>query len=419
MAAPQWVRDPIDPSKPKKWAGGRLKLVGGRELFVIERQVGPTKFSITLDTTDPDEALAELALFNRAPASYRSPAKVRAEAVERASMLTGVVWTDTLVDDFIRVCQARAKRGELSDRYVRYTLDFYLGEWTKALAGRDLRSLRLVDLRAALKRWKGVAEDKRITALKAFTAWLRQEGKLDRSEDPTLDLVVPQAQASKDVRDRSYPIPLVEALYREITLQPVRDAVLLRAKTGMHHTEIQRLRTAELRELNDPSGIHGMIVFFHAKKDAEHAVSVDAQTFAAAQRMAKGAPDHKTTWKHLNLALAEVAKSQPELRRQLRAARVQPEMLRHSFSTWARKFGTEVKPASQTGVPLAKVSETMGHTSKRTTAKHYLGDHVREMIRIPISLSHPDDPAIAPPSPLQTERPSAPPSRGASAAATG
>ncbi len=408
MAAPQWAREAD--GKPKKWAGGRIKLVGGVEKFVIERQVGPTKFTVTLETSDLDDARAELALFNRSPASYKSPTKHRTEAVARAATLIGVVWTDELVSEFLRFAQAKAKRGDLSDRYVRFTLEKYLADWTGVLGGKDMRSLRLGDLRQALKRWKGVAEDKRIVSLKAFTAWLRQDGKLERSEDPTLDLIVPQAVPSKDVNDRAYPIPLVEALYKEITLQQVRDVVLLRAKTGMHHTEVQGLKKAELREIDDPSGIAGMVTFHHKKKKEEHAISLDAQCFAAALRLAPGAPDHKTMWKHMNLALQALP---PNVRKLARSVRVQPERLRHSFGTWAKTVGSVVTPLNQAGVPLAIVSERMGHLNKKTTAGHYLGDYVREMIAIPIKLEHDDDPAIAQPEKSKASRPSAQRRRGA------
>lgn len=390
MAAPQWAQGPD--GKTKKWAGGRIKLVNGVERYVIERKVGPTRFSITLDPMDLETARAELALFNRSPASYRSPQRQRTDDVMRAATMTGAVWTDDMVSEFLRYARARVKAGKLSERYVDYTLDKYLTEWTEELGGRDLRTLRITDLRKALKRWRGVAEDKRITAIKAFTAWLRSEGKLDRKEDATLDLEVPQAEASKDVHAREYPILFVEVLYRMITLQSVRDSVLLRVKAnGMHHTEIQRLPKSSLRVLKDPSGIYGEIVFAHLKKDGKHSVSVDAQTFAAAERIARnGAPDHKTVWKHLQLAFAALP---TETRKLVRDRTITPERLRHSFGTWAHRVGVNVEPSNQSGLTLDQVAEHMGHTKKATTRKHYIGDVVRPMVVLPIRLEHPEDPA--------------------------
>src|SRR6202158_1401407 len=103
------------------------------------------------------------------------------------------------------------------------------------------------------------ARKNRITALKSFTAYLReQEATLTNREDPTSDLKVPPARPQKAIREKGYPIEDVEKLYpaidgwqsnkygwkgtgRTVDVQSVRDVLVLHAKCGMHATEIDRL----------------------------------------------------------------------------------------------------------------------------------------------------------------------------------
>src|SRR3954466_12338161 len=63
MAGAQWIPD---------WSGGRVRLAGGREVFVIERSFAGRRYAVTLDVRTEPDALAELALFERDPTSYRT-----------------------------------------------------------------------------------------------------------------------------------------------------------------------------------------------------------------------------------------------------------------------------------------------------------------------------------------------------------
>jgi integrase len=367
------------------WPGGRVRQLddGSLRWYLIRRLGSGVRRSIALDVKTQDEAMAELALFNRDPGGYKTRTR---EAGERAAREgTGARLDADTLDEFLMHCDARVKRGDLSEQYVKQILAPYLGHWVKALGGRDLRSVTLLDLKRHLKRWT-TAEHKRVVALKAFTAWMRSEDRLPRQDDPTLDLKTPPVIPEKSIRAKGYPMPLVERVYSHLEPQVARDVFLMRAKTGMHDTEIDRLARGQgiLRPVVDPE-IAAVIAFPHLKKGKAHSISVDAQTLAAAERLqAHGRGLTRMVLKRAVDKACAAAKV-PELH---------PGQLRHSFATWATTVGREVHPANQRGVDLTKVAERMGHLGKRTTALYYvdLSVTVPMMVSIPIRLEHPADP---------------------------
>ena len=217
-------------------------------------------------------------------------------------------------------------------------------------------------------------------------------------------------------REKGYPMELVERVYASIfdwekertasdrfgrnrprgspvagrrlawgDLQGVRDVLVLRAKFGMHHSEICRLSSGKgiIKPTPGQGEIAGTIRFTH-KSTREHLLSVDAQGLAAAKRLADhGAPISdsflRTTLLH---ASRRAGLAQP----------LAPNELRHSFVTWATEQGREVRP-KQGGVPVETVARVVGHSGTRTTTNFYLGVQVPVMIAIPLRLSHPEDPA--------------------------
>lgn len=385
----------------RRWAGGLVRLSRGREVFVIERRIGSgARKKITLDVRTERDALAELALFERDPANYRTRKQQRQE---RASDAGGLRLDAATLEAFSTDARAKVARGELSESHVRHTLQPYLLAWAGALGGRELRTVTLAELRRILDGWT-TAHHKRIVTLKAFTAWARERGKLDRKDDPTLDLAVPAA-TPRPVAARAFTAEKIEAFYSAlrdysfapgygddapedaprvaVSLQPVRDVFVLRARCGMHGTEIERLARGEgaIRVLENEGEIAATLVFPH-KRGGEHVVSVDAQALAAARRlqvMGK-APDRVATGR----AVARVVEQCPEL------AGFAFENLRHSFITLGASGRTVTARAG--GVPLELLSQVAGHTSTSTTRRHYLGAHIPPMVVVPLRLANSDDP---------------------------
>jgi len=254
------------------------------------------------------------------------------------------------------------------------------------------------------------ARKNRITALKSFTAYLReQEATVTSKEDPTIDLKVPPARPQKAVREKGYPIEHVEKLYsaidgwqsnkygwkgtgRSVDVQCVRDVLLLHAKCGMHATEIDRLARGlgEVKAVDGQGEIAGTIKFIH-KSGRVHIQSVDAQGLAAATRLqARGsAPVDSFIRKVVKRAVEKVNKhAHREVLKPIRFGE-----LRHSFVTWAHETGLEIRP-KEGGVPLHTVAAVVGHTTALTTKRFYEGVKVPVMIKIPLQLVHREDPVV-------------------------
>ncbi len=422
------------------WQGGRVLRLRDKSLrFYIEKRIGKDapRVLLALDFEcrcrevvealeqtrrlervtcgHHDQALAELSRFRLDPGAYKTRKQHAAQTMRRAT----AAFDPATVIEFFAWGKAKRDAGELSAGHVERKLIPYVEAWALALGGRrPWREISASDLDEALKGWKN--REGRKVALKTYTRWLRKVArKLDRKDDCTLDLSINPSVPEKNVRKKGYTIKRVEEAYRLVRWQVVRDMLMLKAKTGMHESEIARIAEGkgELTRVSDPSGIEGVLVFDHLKKGSQHAVSVDAETYAAAERLVErgGAATNTVFVRELQWVAIQqhgcggVRKEWPTKRTRngrevsqtnavvlpcKKCKPVRPSELRHSFATWARTVGTEVHPRGQKGVDLQKVAEAMGHLQKRTTQTFYVGDRTPMMIRIPIELEHPDDPPL-------------------------
>jgi integrase len=377
-----------------KWAGGRTYLrKDGSTAWVLDKMVNGVAHTITLDAKSEEEAKAELALFRRDPVGYR----VRSEAASQ-SLGEMVRIDDETVGKFL----AHLAAGGRTTRYMK-SARTYLAAWAGAFGGRDLRAVDLKAVNDALDAWPN-ARKHRIIYLKSFCSFLEEKGLLPIERNPTRALPVPAARPEKAHREKGYTAELLERLYRAIygwkspkfgsgsetvtEVQSVRDVFVLRAKFGMHGTEVERVARGEakIRELKDLGEIAGTIRFLHKNGDM-HTVSVDAQGLAAAQRLVQRGTAPAESW--VRKVVSRAAKAVKS------TGAVNPGELRHSFITIASESGEEVRP-KRGGVPLATVSAVVGHRSTSTTRKFYDGTQVPPMIKLPMQLFHPDDPAKLP-----------------------
>ncbi|GAC1590868.1 MAG: hypothetical protein NVS3B25_09730 [Hymenobacter sp.] len=404
----------------RPWEGGRYRQApDGSKTFYIRQSIAGRRYEFSLGDVSRTEALAEMGRFTEAvkagrPALYKTPKQRLQDSAALDS--PGVALDGETLSDFLEWARKQATVGKLTDKYVEGTLRGYMTWWVAKFLGRSLKDIKLSELQAALV--DEMAEHKRITALKAFTRWARvdkAEPRLGRSDDPTLDLETPPAVPEKSKRKKGYTIAQVEALYTALPSQSIRDMIRLRIGAGgIHDSEIHRLakgdRGEELREVNDPSGIFGVLVFPH-KNGKEHRVSVDEATFRAAQRLrARGSAMGSTTvrWALIRVAIAQHGCGGRKISYGKRSDRpgevnwrhdrckecpryVMTE-LRHSFATWARNVGVLVRPRL-TGVAADSIAEVMGHGHNvGTTRGFYIGDYIPDMVKLPVRLVHPEDP---------------------------
>jgi transposase-like protein len=435
---PNWLK-----GDEGRWEGGKVALSKKRKrVWYLDQKRHGIRYSFKLKSRSLEEAKAQLALFDEDPEGYKAR-HLAAKNPQRAAAPKPPPGDKRLLLNAKLISELVASMEKAGDhpRHIDDT-ERYLKAWMVALVDRDLRTLALTDLKASLKGWK-TAERNRISALKTLTAYLREEGLLKRDQDATLDLKLkkPRAKAASVREEKSIPLENVQKAYAAITARPVgggdiermraavvaleagqkaqdvakrfkagvstlwywrkrlqegsvpmtdaqsvRDVVLIRIKTGMHHSEIERIAAGHhvLRELEQGSEIAAVVTVLHKSGHAHHQ-SVDAQTLAAIKRLV--AVGRAPTKEHVAEVLGDASEA-------VGLPRMKPGALRSSFITAARSFGRVVKLVNEGGVPLHEISVLSGHRSLATTRDHYDETKVQPMIVLPLTLQHPDDPAV-------------------------
>jgi integrase len=367
----------------EKWDGGRVKVDRlGRKTWRIERMVGGERFHIPLEVDSEPGALAELALFERDPAAYRTKAEAREAEAEEAARVDAET-----VAGFLKHLAAETdpSRRPRSERY-RKNVKSYLAWWGDQFAGRDLREVKLRDLHAALDS-APTGRKQRIIALKSFCSWLREKGRLDRAHDATMDLKVPKPERKK--RLKGYSMRHLELLYPHIDDVAVRAVVMVRALTGMHHTEIARVAKGDgdVVPLKGQGQIAGAIYFDHKKK-APHLLAVDLRTLAAAQFLQRRGSAPAESWIYKQIREAAERATTAEGRE---VEPILPNELRHCYAQWS-DLGDTIYPRRR-GAPLELVSANLGHESLDTTQIYRSRSlRLRALVVFPVKLEHPGDP---------------------------
>ncbi len=369
------------------WAGGRIATRrDGVEIHYLERMLLGRRVSVALEGS-ADDAKDELRRFTRDPAEWL---KARGHATDPSAAAGVDARTVQLFLDHLK----EGKR----DLGYRQNTHHYLTLWSEWFAGRAIREVTSAQLATAIREWKN-AKRHRIIALKSYCSFVRDElHRLTIGEDPSLSIKVPVAVAEKSVRVKGHTMEHVELIYGLVAEQDVRDVICLRALSGMHEREASRIATGKGIVLALPDTgceIAGTVTFVHKSGDA-HVQSLSAQALAATLRLTvRGRPiDNARQHREIRRA-AELASAAATLEagKPVVIPPLMPGELRHSFVTWARKAGREVKVAG-TGLALDAIADAIGHKSKRTTSKFYDGTEVPPMIVVPLKLHHREDPVI-------------------------
>lgn len=329
--------------KRERWEGGYIhRQSDGRELFIIERQVGGRRYHVSTRAHSRRAAIKQLEKFEADPAGYE-----RAMREGRSAEDQGVYMTADLVLEFRDWMLNRERpatpkwANELAHR---------LTDWIEDLGTRDLRSLELRELKEMVER-RGVGKQHRIIAIKVFFGWLRTVKFLvQRREDATLDLAVPQASPEKHRRRKAVPAASVRGVLAQLA-EPYRDCLLLLAHTGWHVTELERFAREPDAQIAAGRGkVLGVLQVRHKIGHTTRTPVWNQEVLDAAKRIREreGVP------RRMNKALREACGK----------AGVEEftfGVLRHSVATWAIEAGTSPEV----------VAEFLGHQSKTTTLKFY------------------------------------------------
>lgn len=337
-----------------RWKGGRYYLDGdGKPVFFIER----LRRTVMLKTHDPDLALGDLASFLRDPVAFCRPPP--APKGPDAPVL--------ITKDRMRL-YLESIHGTVKDH--RAARASYLNGWAEK--GLDLRTVDRNGLRVALASFEG-GHRGRTEALNAFARFLVKEGDLD-SWKPLVNTRESDPENARADRE-AYSIEELQAAYKRLTDQPIKDLFALRAATGMHHTELQQLKGAKLfkgplpdkgagiRVLDDSHEIRGVLQVMH-KSRRRHRQSVNVTGLEAALRLREGVPHRIVAWEALKPLV--------------------PSNLRHTFITLAGECGILVQ-RQDSGVDRGRIAQIVGHRAGSTmTADRYDKAQVPPMIRLPL-----------------------------------
>jgi integrase len=331
--------------KKERWDAGHIHVQqDGRRLWIIERMVGGKRYHVSTRAHSETAAYEQLKEFEKDPEAYVQRMKGDSESAREKPLRM----TTELIAEFRTWLLEREHAA--SWRYANATYH-RLVEWIEDLEGADLRKLELKTLHTAME---GRASQKaRIIAIKSFFSWLRERKFLiDRKNDPTLDLAVPQAIPEKWKRRKAVPVEHVRKALRKLK-GAERDCLLLMANTGWHLSELERfIRTPEPEAGIAPGRgkVLGVLQVRHKIGHTTRTPILNKEALAAAKRLRKRQQVPRWLTKKLKTAC--------------RAAGV-PEfgfgVLRHSVATWAVEAGT----------PPEVAAEFLGHKSKVTLLRFY------------------------------------------------
>jgi integrase len=327
----------------ERWPGGYIhRQQNGQPLFVLEREVGGRRFHRSTRCHTLKAAMKQLERFEADPANYRPDGD--SEEGDAPLFLTA-----ELADAFWRwqietKGVTRKHANEVSSRLVH---------WIEDLGRVDLRKATLRDhIKPALDARKTMRSH-RISTLKSFYAWLREEKHLlTHHQDPTLDLPVPQSKPEKRKRKKAVELERVLAVL-EYLEGPYRDLMVLFGATGWHVTEVERfIRNPESEILHAKrEGTIAVLVTRHKNREWTRTPVTDLDVLAAAERLrGRGKMPRRP-----NSALQEACDK-------AKVARFTFGVMRHTVGTWGVEEGASPE----------RVSEFLAHKDKRTTENFYI-----------------------------------------------
>lgn len=328
-----------------RWTGGYIRTTKvGRPVFIIELWRKGRKWHISTGCATKRAAEKELERFELDPMGY-SPGDYA---------LQGLDLSAELVLAYRKYQLAAGLTKAWADQVARN-----LADWQIALKGRDLRALKLHrDLRPALDGW-GTQLPHRIKAIKGLFRWLRQErGLVERHQDATLDLRVPQARPEKQRRPKAVLPEHVAAVLRELPVN-TRDILHLLTATAWHVSEARRFcGDGSIAQPLNQDGVLAVLTTRHKSGDLVSTPILYPEHLEAAKRVQALSrfPESITISRHMREACDKA-----------KVPRFSAGQMRHSVLTWGVRDG---------GASLYQAKEFANHRSESTTRRFYVHQDV-------------------------------------------
>ncbi|HTP49412.1 MAG TPA: tyrosine-type recombinase/integrase [Anaeromyxobacteraceae bacterium] len=344
----------------RTWEGGFWRLdTNGRRVYVIRRSVNGRRYVISTRARNEAAAVAQLRRFEADPEGFNPRGVVRADPI--------------FLDDKLRLAflewSAKPKKegGRGNTRIWVHEQKLYLEWWQKRLEGVDLRRASFQDhIRPPLK--DATAQRQRGAVLLALYRWLRLECDLSLTEDPVHGrLVFGEPEPEQNRRSKVVPSDHIGLVIEHLTA-PWRHVLAVQAGTAWHVTEVMRFAAGGTIEPLPKNvvqeGVAAVLVCPRHKSGDSIRSRVSADVVEAAKALREhGSFSRDWYFRAVKSACATVKRPDGEVGIPV----FTPGMIRASVATHAVNGGTD---------PSA-VASYLGHRSKKTTERFYLGGQVK------------------------------------------
>ena len=291
------------------WEGGRvIEDSKGRRVYYVRKRIRGRLYEVSTRATTLKAALAQWHRFQENP-----------ETFEPSGALPGVAPTiKALTDSYIEACHAAG-----NSQNWRYQKRRYLEWWATVLPG-DVRRFSREKVLAALD--GTTAPHNRLAALKAFSSWLRDSGRLAFAADVTRDIPIPALKPAQWSAPRAISREDYAATLAKVEDEAYRDVLAVLGGTGMHTQEALRLARGK-------GSIAGTTLTIFHKNGRQHRMTVEAPVAEAVARvMQRG-----------GFSVSRLMKAVREAADAAGVERWAPGGLRHSLVSWLVAAGASLE----------------------------------------------------------------------------
>jgi integrase len=323
----------------------------GEPVYVIRKQIGTHRYTVSTGKHDEREALLEWLEFQKDPAIYSPDRRPRWREPVRLDL--GDKDGSYLIREFLDWSRKPSPEGAGNTHTWVHDQRVYLEWWAKVLGPVDLRKVTTEQIVRALGGQP--ARYHRLAVLRRLYSWLRRVvHRISTAEDPVYgQLSIPPPEPAQWKKSKVIPDGHFE-LAREHLAEPWRSMLDVQAGTGAHVTEVMRFAAGGSVEPVPPGrndDAASVLVFPEHKSGGTFRVAVTQETAEAAERVLKHGTFSRKWYEDAIKGACKAA----------HIPTFTPARLRHTIATRAVNSGASV----------AAVGAFLHHRSPRTTARWY------------------------------------------------
>lgn len=254
----------------QRWLGGRIfQDANGKKTYHIRQQRNGKRYEISTRCHTEAAAQKFLVAFEKDPLGFRAAALATAP--------DSLILTDGMIEAFC-----------FWSLNVKHNIPHWVNRqrgilkwWKVQLGNRDLRRVTLQE-DIDPKLIGAPARQHKIAVIKTLYGYLRKvTRRITNAEDPTLDLVAPQAKPQQWKKNKVIPLEHEQAIIAGLRA-PYSDVVRVIAATGCHVSEVLYFAThGDVQQ----RGSRFILILPHTKGGGTHPLDVSKETAEAGKRL--------------------------------------------------------------------------------------------------------------------------------------